>query len=66
MKLYDLKDAYQRLLDVEDSEAFAFGLAQIEDEIRVKAESIAAVIRILEGEAVPGAEVGVGQHLVIR
>lgn len=57
MKLYELTSAYRMLLDAEDSEEFALGLAQ----------DVEAIIEAYKrGETVLGTEVSIGQHLVIR
>jgi hypothetical protein len=54
MKLYELGEAYQHVLDAavqdDDDEPFSPALRQIEDAIEVKAENLAKVIKTLEAE----------------
>src|SRR5690554_3648844 len=54
MKLYELSQAYQNLLDMQDEldkQTFADTLESIQDEIEYKAENTAKMIRAMEAEA---------------
>lgn len=53
MKLYELSQAYQNLLDMQDEldkQTFADTLESIQDEIEYKAENTAKMIRAMEAE----------------
>ncbi|MET3505441.1 siphovirus Gp157 family protein [Halalkalibacter oceani] len=53
MKLYELTDAYQQVLELaeNDSESFLDTLKSLEDAIEVKIENTAKLIKTLDGEA---------------
>ncbi|MBI4496832.1 MAG: siphovirus Gp157 family protein [Chloroflexi bacterium] len=51
MKLYQLTEAYQRLLEANEDGEFAAALEALAEEFDQRAEGLAKVIRALEGEA---------------